>query len=286
MPLRKQGTIIQTSAVIALVVAAAALPTSASAFSIFDLISKKAPVVTAPQTPVPPVTAIVEPTVESTQDVAEEVADVVLADDEVAAAVLPSNNCPVAPVSKAFAKYKDTADYSPAPGGDFENGSAGWTLLLGAKIVSGNESTGGWAPTSVLPGKKSLQLPLGGTALSPEFCVDETNPHFRFMTKPDNSVAGYAAIVLYRDSGGKVQQAKFTSSASQTFSAGAWNPSPPSPLATKIPLLNGDNTATVQVLFVSTGNLLTLSNLWGKLAGGAVGTVSIDSVMVDPYRRG
>ena len=40
-------------------------------------------------------------------------------------------------------------------------------------------------------------------------------------------------------------------------------------------------------MFVSTGNKLAVGvNLWGRLTGGTVGTVSIDSVMVDPYRSG
>ena len=36
-------------------------------------------------------------------------------------------------------------------------------------------------------------LPVGAVAVSPEFCVDESHPHFRFAAKPSNSMAGYAA---------------------------------------------------------------------------------------------
>jgi hypothetical protein len=188
--------------------------------------------------------------------------------------------CVQAPTTKAFSKVGDAADYSLAPGGDFES-TAGWTLTSGAKIVSGNENVG------ITGGSKSLSLPLGATATSPEFCVDESNPYFRFVAKPDKAVAGYSAIVLYRNSAGKVTQAQFTSSADATWGAGQWAASKISPLATKIPLTGANATASVQIQFVSTGNKVALGvGLWGQFAGGALGTVSIDSVMVDPYRRG
>ena len=75
-----------------------------------------------------------------------------------------------------------------APGGGFESGTAGWSLTGGAKIVNGNESFG-WFQGSALNGSKSLALPVGATATSPAFCVDETNPHFRFMAKADSSMS-------------------------------------------------------------------------------------------------
>ncbi|MDO9354141.1 MAG: hypothetical protein Q7T55_10625 [Solirubrobacteraceae bacterium] len=198
-----------------------------------------------------------------------------------ASAATATTACVPQPTTKAFAKFGDTADYSVAPGGNFES-TAGWTLKGGAKLVSGNESLG------VLGGSKSLSLPLGATATSPAFCVDETNPHFRFASKPDNAVAGYAAVVLYRDSAGKVKEAKFTSSAFQAWGAGKWAASSISPLATKIPLLSGGGkTASVQIMFVSTGNPTAVGvGFWGKFAAGAIGKVSIDSLMIDPYRRG
>lgn len=186
--------------------------------------------------------------------------------------------CVQAPTTQAFAKVGDTAQYSLAPGGDFET-SAGWTFTGGAKIASGNETVG------VTSGSKSLSLPFGSTASSPAFCVDNTNPYFRFVAKPANSLAGYKAIVLYRNTSGKVTQAQFTSSSDASWGAGTWAASKISPLATKIPLADGA-TASVQLYFVSTGNLTSAIGIWGAFAGGAVGTTNIDSVEVDPYRRG
>ncbi len=43
----------------------------------------------------------------------------------------------------------------------------------------------------------------------------------------------------------------------------------------------------MQLKFVSTGNGAAVGiNLWGRFTGGSVGQTMIDSVMVDPYRRG
>src|SRR4051794_18382799 len=47
--------------------------------------------------------------------------------------------CPTAPTTEPFTQFGDTADYSLAPGGSFENGAAGW-LLNGNILGSGNES--------------------------------------------------------------------------------------------------------------------------------------------------
>jgi hypothetical protein len=201
-----------------------------------------------------------------------------------AAAALPaaaSAACTQGATTKAFAKFGDTADYSDAPAGDFETNAAGWTLTGGAKIQSGNENSG------VKGGNKSLKLPLNATATSPAFCVDQSNPYFRFVSRPDNALAGYAAQVIYRDVDGSTKTTQFTSSADQSWGSGSWAPSDPSPLATKIPLSTADSTATVQLKFVSTGNQVAFGvNAWGMFAAGSIGSTSIDNIMVDPYRRG
>jgi hypothetical protein len=182
--------------------------------------------------------------------------------------------CTPMPTAQSFAKFGDTAEYYLAPGGSFESGTTtGWTLTGGASFVSGNENIG------VTSGSKSLSLPVGATATSPSFCVDDTQPSFRFAAKVSSLDGGYAAVVLYRDAAGKLTNAQFTSSANGTYwnGASAWNPSAISPLATKIPLLSSAATATVQLKFIGTT----------KAYGFFVGARSyIDSVMVDPYRRG
>lgn len=203
-----------------------------------------------------------------------------------AAPAAASAACVQAPTTQAFSKVGDTAQYSLAPGGSFEAGTAGWTLTSGAKVVNGNESLG-FLKGSVVAGSKSLALPVGATATSPEFCVDETNPYFRFMTKADSSMAGFKAIVIYRNAAGAITNAQFTSSQEISWGDGNWGASKVSPLATKIPLSGANATASVQLSFVSTGNQVALGiGGWGKLTGGSVGQTLIDTVMVDPYRRG
>lgn len=193
--------------------------------------------------------------------------------------------CVEMPTSKAFSKVGDTADYSLAPGGNFENGAPGWTLAGGAKIVSGNETLG-FLKGPIVSGSKALSMPVGSTATSPEFCVDESHPYFRFMAKPASSMAGYKAVVIYRDSAGSVQTSQFTSSQEITWGEGSWSASAVSPLAAKIPLDAGE-TASVQLKFISTGNPVAVGiSFWGKFTGGDVGATNIDSVLVDPYRRG
>jgi hypothetical protein len=77
-------------------------------------------------------------------------------------------------VAPLLSDQKDDDLYFVAPGGDFEQGAAGWTLEGGARIGFGSSA---FAPLG--SGQRSLQLPAGATATSPAFCVDERYPHFR-----------------------------------------------------------------------------------------------------------
>lgn len=259
MPLRKQGTIVPLSALAALAIAAAA-PTSASAFS---WLPTPTPKPTATPTPTP--TPTPKPTATPTPAPA-------------AATPTPTpapaaTGCTPVATTKAFSKYSDDADYFMAPGGSFESGTTtGWTLTSGAKIVSGNENLG------VTSGSKALDLPVGATATSPAFCVDDSLPSFRFASKLSSLDGGYIAVVIYRDAVGKITNAQFTSSSAGSYWNGAtsWNPSAISPLASKIPLSAG-GTASVQLMFVGT------MKAYGIFVGAKA---TIDSVMVDPYRRG
>jgi hypothetical protein len=77
----------------------------------------------------------------------------------------------VAPLLQSF---KDRELYFVAPGGDFEDGAAGWQLEGGARIAGGSSA---FAPLG--SGQHSLQLRAGAAATSPAFCVDERFPTFR-----------------------------------------------------------------------------------------------------------
>lgn len=177
-------------------------------------------------------------------------------------AAAASAACVELPVTKAFKKFGDTADYSPAPGGTFE-GASGWTLKNGATIVGGNENAG------VASGTRSLSLGPKAYAISPEFCVSEQNPYFRFMKKTNFWYSTFSALVLYRDAQGTPTKAQFVASSNKDIFPGLWKPSTVNPLAVKIPLLSGGKTASVQIMLQAN-----------------LGITQIDSVMVDPYRRG
>jgi hypothetical protein len=97
----------------------------------------------------------------------------------------------VAPVLSAF---KDDGLYAPAPGGAFEDGTAGWQLTGGAAVAPAADGL------SILgTSAGALNLPVGASATSPTFCVDERFPFFRFtyaQQSPDAD-ASVRVEVLY-----------------------------------------------------------------------------------------
>lgn len=288
MPLRKQGTTIKLAAAAASVLALATVPASANA-GILDSLFKRPAATTKTGTVTTTATPTTAPALEAIDD----------------------SGCTQLPTTQAFKGVDgDTADYSLAPGGDFESGTAGWSFTGSAAITSGNENLG------VSKGSKSLRMPLGATATSPEFCIDESNPHFRFTYKVDNvGAAGFIAYVIYRDAAGELTKTELLSSTGLSLTPTFWQASPNSPLATIVPLNGANRSATVQVKFLATSpadlggdiaaTVLGANSGLGKLVKGAtslassatnIGTgitskivnvgVTVDSLMVDPYRRG
>lgn len=305
MPLRKSGSIVGTT-LAAVALSAAVLPGSASAGILSNLFggttSTTGTTVTttsATPTPTPAPTTSTATTSGVTPSSAINVSN-----------NPPSSACTPLPTTKAFSRVDgDSADYSPAPDGGFEAGGKGWTFTNGAKVVSGNENLG------VYSGRKSLMMPLTSTATSPAFCIDETNPHFRFTYKVDNaSLSGFLAYVIYRDAAGKITSLELVSSKGLSLAPTLWQASPKSPLATLIPLNATTKSATVQlkILALSPTDFVKdvsdaiigenpLTAMVTQVGGAATGLVSIitstlssatnigvkiDSVMVDPYRRG
>jgi hypothetical protein len=289
MPLRKSGSLVGATAT-AIALSAALIPASASAGMFSGLL--------------PGTTSATGTTVTTTSGTAPSAA--ITASNSTAA----TSACSPLTTTKAFQKVDgDTSDYSLAPDGGFEAGGAGWSLTGGAKVVAGNETLG------ISAGKKNLMMPLNSTATSPAFCVDETNPHFRFGYKVDNaSLSGFLAYVIYRDTSGKITSIELVSSKGISLTPTLWQASPKSPLATLIPLNGTTKSATVQLKMIAlspvdlvkdfsdaiigenplTGMVSQVGGAATGLVGSITGTVSsslnigvtIDSVMVDPYRRG
>src|SRR6476660_1287990 len=73
------------------------------------------------------------------------------------AAVIETGKCDDSSLTQPFKQFGDSNQYKLVPGGDFENGAAGWTLTRGATTVSGSEPYG--ATGSV--GSSSLELAAG-----------------------------------------------------------------------------------------------------------------------------
>ena len=91
----------------------------------------------------------------------------------------PRRVCVTPKFSQIFLPWKDSALYTLSPGGNFEQGSAGWGLSGGTRIVAGNETffVGGTGHRS------SLSVPTGGAAVSTQMCIDRTYPSFRFFAR-------------------------------------------------------------------------------------------------------
>lgn len=89
--------------------------------------------------------------------------------------------------TKAFAAWGDLAYYASLFNGGFENGSAGWTLAGGAKVVSGNE------PFYISGDRRdthSLLLPTGSSAYSGTVCFALGDWHLRLLARNVGSRTG------------------------------------------------------------------------------------------------
>ncbi|NUT54595.1 MAG: hypothetical protein HOQ03_01250 [Thermoleophilia bacterium] len=101
--------------------------------------------------------------------------------DYTSVAVLPSwtaasaVSCADPDTAPLLSSFKDDGFYAPAPGGTFDEGAGGWQLEGGASVGA---AEGGLNVLGMSSG--ALDLPVGASATSPTFCVDERFPHFRF----------------------------------------------------------------------------------------------------------
>jgi hypothetical protein len=163
------------------------------------------------------------------------------------------NACNSNTISQPFAPWADPSSYELAPGGDFESGTAPWTLSGGAHVVSGSEP---YDATGAL-GASSLSLPAGSVAQSPTTCVNAAYPTVRFF------VGGTGTLAV------SVVYGSLMIPTGVIVAAGTWMPT------------------TVMV----TGSLLTglLSGGTAKVSlvlTGLTGSPQVDDVFVDPWQRG
>ena len=162
--------------------------------------------------------------------------------------------------SQPFAQFGDTSLYTLAPGGSFENGTAGWTLN-GASIQTGNESYQVNSPTD----SQSLLVPPTSDPISAPICVSKATPTFRFFAREaSGSWAEMNINVLWRDSSG----VSHVTTAGDLSPSNNWAPTPIYELGAKLPLWQPGSTLSVRIQFVpaSTG-----------------GALAIDDLYIDPY---
>jgi hypothetical protein len=160
--------------------------------------------------------------------------------------------------SQVFAPWADLSYYTLAPQGDFE-GPTTWTLGSGAALVAQQSPFG--------TGSQALSLGQTGTAVTPSFCVDVTQPSMRFFVKNTGPVLATLNVdAIFTDLTGKtrtLQIAKLTSGSS-------WAPSPIVPLlVNQLAIVSPTGGTSIQLRFT---------------AAGGKGTWVIDDVEIDPFR--
>jgi hypothetical protein len=117
--------------------------------------------------------------------------------------------------ARPFAPWGDNAFYKLAPNGSFDEGSNGWALSGGARVVrDGNP---------LVSGSSSLLLPAGSSATAPAACVKLADLASRFFVRNTGSASGSLRVdVSYRSLLGFTM----TTNLGTLTAGGEWQPSP------------------------------------------------------------
>jgi hypothetical protein len=175
-----------------------------------------------------------------------------------------STGCGERPSGRHFLPWLDLAYYTSAPNGGLENGSTGWSLSGGARVVSGNERffVGGAGDAH------SLSLPSGSSATTGTTCVELLDPTMRLFVMNTGSLLSVLEVeVLYED--------VFGTPRAQTIAllpgTARWQPTLPLLFLANLqhPPLLTDGTVDVAFRFRPRGSL---------------GSWRIDDVYVDPFK--
>jgi hypothetical protein len=179
-------------------------------------------------------------------------------------AELPDTPCDGQLLERPFLPWGDPASYTLVPGGAFEAGDASWQLSAGARIQDGNEP---WRVRGASDGR-SLALPGGASATSPEMCIGIQHPTLRFFARNAGPAASRLRVeVLYRDLRGRPQSLRLA----ELAAGDEWQPTHPIALLV---------------------NLLALRPQWDRsvafrvTAQGDDASWEVDDVYVDPYHKG
>jgi hypothetical protein len=165
--------------------------------------------------------------------------------------------CPGQSFSTIFAGFSDDGLYTLVPNGDFEAGTAGWTLGGGVTVVADQSGLKLGGTT----GRSSLELPAGAQVTSAPVCAAKAYKSFRFAARSvTGGRAGLGVEVLYAD--GKVK------SAGSLSPAKTWTPTPVLKLSQGSLGLGEDGTAMVRFRFTA-----------------STAAVRVDDVYIDPRLR-
>jgi hypothetical protein len=164
--------------------------------------------------------------------------------------------------SQVFLPWADVANYTLAPGADFESAASSWNLSNAAVVTNDNEPYNITAATD----SSSLAIGDGGVATSPGMCVGIQQPDVRIFYKrtSGSTMSSLTVDVLFVDGLGNTQSLTIGKLGGVT---GAWKLSPQMAIvANLLPLL--DQGTPVAFRFTASG-----------------GTYQIDDVYVDPWGR-
>jgi hypothetical protein len=104
-----------------------------------------------------------------------------------------AKDCGDESLSQPFSGFGDKAQYKLVQGASFEGSLTGYTLMGGAKVVSGNEP---WKVGGSSHGK-SLMLPAGSSVITPPSCVGLAEPTLRFFAKKNSGLLSTLAVSVY-----------------------------------------------------------------------------------------
>jgi hypothetical protein len=178
--------------------------------------------------------------------------------------VAPGEDCNQYTSSQVFLPWADVANYTLAPGGDFENAasSTSWDVSNASRVTTDNESYYVGSSND----HSSMAIGNGGVATSPAMCVGLQNPTLRVFYKrtSGSTLSTLRVEALFEDAYGNTQSLTIGT----LGGTGAWTLSPQMVIgANLLPLL--DDGTPVAFRFSAYG-----------------GSFQIDDAYVDPWSRG
>ena len=173
-----------------------------------------------------------------------------------------SANCSDYDYSQVFLPWGDPANYTPAPGGDFERGIGRWSLVGASRDTSDNEPFHVGSATD----HSSLSLPNGSVALSPGMCSGLGEPTARVFFKQTDGLPGATlqVDVLFDDVNGTTQ----AQTIAELGAIPSWTLSPQMLVMSNLLPVIGGGGSVVAFRFTAIG-----------------GSFQVDDLYVDPWHR-